>query len=197
MNEPTQTPASEEVVPVSVPLPLPRPPEAPVRVAGAATEDQLPTSRLPTIAPPLPPPLPPRGPAHKMQPLRPIGREEATARYAVETKRERWQAAIRHVKRAARTYRFRGGAWTERQVGVSCAILGLAMIAGSLVLGWESVAGEQLEKVEHASLAVAVVLARAAIAIAAMVVGYGLLRVGERTALAGARREADAGASRS
>jgi hypothetical protein len=195
MNEPTQTPASKDVVPVSVPLPVPPLPEAPARAAAGATEDQLPTSRLPTIAPPLPPPLPPRGPAHRTQPLRSIGREEATARYTVETKRERWQAAIRHVTRAARTYRFGGGAWTERQAGVSCAVLGLAMIAGSLVLGWESVATEPFEKVEHASLAVAVVLARAAIAIAAMIVGYGLLRVGERTALTGARREADGGAS--
>jgi hypothetical protein len=199
MNEPTQNPASKDVVPVSVPLPVPTPPGVPARAAAAATEDQLPTSRLPTIAPPLPPRLPPPVPGQKPPGLRPIGREEATAKYTVETKRERWQAAIRHVKRAARTYRFGGGAWTDRRIGVTCAALGLAMIAGSLVLGWESVASEQLEKAEHASLAVAVVLARAAIAIAAMIVGYGLLRIGERTALTTARRDAaaDGGASRS
>lgn len=101
------------------------------------------------------------------------------------------------MKRAARTYSF-AGAWTERRAGVSCAILGLAMIAGSLMLGWESVASERFDKVEHVSLAVALVLARAALAIAAMVVGYGLLRVGERTALsAGARHDRDIGAARS
>ena len=127
----------------------------------------------------------------------PIEREELTAKYALEAKRRRWQAVIADMKRAARTYGI-GGAWTEQRIGVSCGILGLAMIAGSLVLGWESVASERFDKVEHVSLAVALVLARAALAIAAMAVGYGLLRVGERTALAaGARQGKDIGAARS
>jgi hypothetical protein len=194
MNEPTQTPASEQPVPVSVPLPIPS--REARASAGTAPEDQLPTSRFPSIAAPLPPPLPPPGPARKAQPPA-IERDDATAKYALEAKRRRWQAVVSDMKRAAGTYSF-AGALTERRVGVSCAILGLAMIAGSLMLGWESVASERFDKVEHVSLAVALVLARAALAIAAMVVGYGLLRVGERTALsAGARDDRDIRAPRS
>jgi hypothetical protein len=196
MNEPTQNPGAEQPVPVSVPVQIPARTAPAARAnAGAAQEDQLPTSRYPSIAP-LPPPLPPPGPARKGQ-LPATERDDATAKYALEAQRRRWQAVVADMKRAARAYGF-AGAWTERRVGVCCAILGLAMIAGSLMLGWESVASERFDKVEHVSLAVALVLARAALAIAAMVVGYGLLRVGERTALsAGARDDRDIGAPRS
>jgi hypothetical protein len=185
MNEPTQTPAVEQVVPVPVPVPPSKTQES----NGASGEDQLPTSRLPSIPAPLPPPVPPQGPAHKTQPLRAITRDAAAARLAVEAKRQRWQAVLAHVKRAAAGVPSRFGGlggepWTERRIGTWCAVVGFAMIAGSLGLGWESVASERFEKVEHVPLAVALVLARAAIAIATMAVGYGLLRVGERTAFA-------------
>jgi hypothetical protein len=160
----------------------------PTGVASPASEDQLPTSRLQSVLAPLPPPLPPQGPAHKTQPLRAISRDDAAARLAaqVKAKRQAWRTLLDHVKRAAEAVPGRFGgreAWTERRIGLSCAVLGLTMIAVALVLGWESVASERLEKLDHVPVAVAVVLSRAAIAIAAMVVGYGLLRVGERTAL--------------
>ncbi len=82
----------------------------------------------------------------------------------------------------------RSEAWTERRLGLTCGALGVLMIVGSLVLGWQSVAGERFEHGEQASLAVAVVLARAALSIAAMLVGYGLLRVGERALLSSSAR---------
>jgi hypothetical protein len=213
MNEPTLTPAAEEVVPVPVPVqlaalepalepadkPLPEPRVSP----PSPSEDQLPTTRVQSIAVPLPPPVPPQGPAHKTQPLRAITRDDAEARLAVEAKRRRWQTVLSQVKRAAAGVPsplavLRGEAWTERRVGLACATVGVAMIGCALVLGWQSVASDRFVKVEHVSLAVAVVLARAAIAIAAMLVGYGLLRVGERTLLAfperGLGRRSDFGA---
>jgi len=212
MNEPTPAPAidaatarraapsaPEEVVHASVPAPAVPPP--------ASSEDQLPTSRLQSLPLELPPPVPPHGPAHKTQPLRPITREVAAAKLAAEAKvarRRQWQAVVAHVKRAAVAVPsgfagLRSATWTPRRVGIVFGTLGVTMIACALVLGWQGVQGvalDRFEKAEHASLAVAIVLARAAMAIATMLVGYGLLRVGERALASGAharrgRYEAD------
>jgi hypothetical protein len=216
MNEPTPAPAidavsafhaapsaPEEVVHPSVPPAPPIashvasdvPPELVSASSLASSEDQLPTSRFPSLPHALPPPMPPPGPAHKTQPLRPITREDAAAKLAADAKaakrakRQRLQAAATNVTRAALGVPSRlsqlglshAASWTPKRAGVACATVGVAMITGALVLGWRSVAGDHLEQPEHVSLAVAIVLARAALAIAAMGVGYGLLRVGERT----------------
>jgi len=53
----------------------------------------------------------------------------------------------------------------------------------SIVLGWSSVSGQGLER--YGSAAAAIVVARAAIAIATMLTGASLLRMGERLAFAG------------
>lgn len=206
MNESTPTPAREDVVPV--PVPVPASTRAPVEPPFARAlesrpssspppADQLPTARVQTIPPPLPPPVPPPGPAHKTQPLRTITRADAAAKLAAERKRPRWEMILGQVKRAAvavpsRIGGIRSEAWTERRLGIACGAIGLAMIAGALALGWQSVASDRLERMEHVSLAVAVTLARAAIAIATMVIGYGLLRVGERTLVASRRGDAPA-----
>jgi hypothetical protein len=202
MNETIQTLAPEHVVPVPVPVPLEgteavpsAPPEPPPPLAASAASDDLPTSRLQSLPAALPPPVPPPGPALKTQPLRAISRDDATAKLAAHGKRHGWQTILAHLRRAAASVPQRLGrreAWTERRIGVACAALGLTMIAVALVLGWQSVGSERLEKLEHVPVAVAVVLSRAALAIAAMVVGYGLLRVGERTALASRGRRDEA-----
>ena len=72
---------------------------------------------------------------------------------------------------------------TERSVGVACVVLGVGAIAASLVSGWYAVDGDHFGdlKGDRATLAAAVVLARAALAIAAAAIGFGVLRVGERS----------------
>jgi hypothetical protein len=217
MNEQTQTPAPQEVVPVVVPAAaaavaeLPRlereaeskaePAPATRTAQSASPADQLPTTRLPSIAPLLPPPVPPPGPAHRTQPLRAITRDAAAAKLADAGKRRPWKNVLGHVTRAAAavpssvgSLRFdalRSEAWTQRRVGVTCAAVGVTMIAGALILGWLSIAVDRFDKVEPASIVVAIVLARAALAIATMMVGFGLMRLGERMLLA---TRADAGA---
>jgi hypothetical protein len=198
MNEPTPAPATDAATALPAPsapesvlsasVPAPAPP-----ASSSSLDDQLPTSRLQSLPLELPPPVPPHGPAHKTQPLRPITREAAEARLASEArlakeaKRRRWQAMVAHVKRVAVAVpsRLRSATWTRQRVGVLLGVVGVAMIACALGLGWQSVASERLASTEHVSLAVALVVARAAMAIAAMFVGYGLLRVGERTLAAG------------
>ena len=198
MNETTLTPAPQEVVPVPVSahpaLEHALEPVVQARPIASVPFDQIPTARVQTIPPPLPPPVPPPGPAHQTQPLRPITREDA-ARLA-ETKRLPWRTVLGHFKRAAEAVPSRfgalgGDAWTERRVGLASAAIGVTLIVGALVIGWQSIAIERFERVEHASLAVALVLARAALAIATMIVGYGLLRVGERTMLASSASRRD------
>ncbi len=199
MNEPTLTPTPEEVVPV--PVPTGSVPAVVLEMGPPARNlaaDQLPTARVPSIAPPLPPPVPPQGPAHKTQPLRAVTREEAAARLASDKRRVRrlrWEQLVANGKRVVAVVAARFGASagarpdphegsSERRLGFVCAATGIALIAGALVLGWQGVASERFDKVEQASLAVAIVFARAAIAIASKLVGYGLLRVGEPTLLA-------------
>jgi len=184
MNEPTLTP--EEVVPVPVPI------------AGSASthiappvpsSDQLPTVRFQSLPPPLPPPRAPVpvAPAQKTQPLRPITRDAALAA-AGEARTSPWRAgaAFEAVRRAVAIVlsplrELRSASWTARRVGISSAASGVMMIMVSLVVGWDGVASVRYEKTELASLAIAVLLARTVLAVAAMAVGYGLLRVGERT----------------
>jgi hypothetical protein len=175
-------------------------PETPA-VASASSADQLPTTRLPSLASILPPPVPPPGPAHKTQPLRAITRDAAAAKLADAGKRRPWKNVLGHVTRVAAAVpssvgslpfgrALRSEAWTERRVGVLSAALGAVMIAGALVLGWLSVTGDRFDKLEPASITVAIVLARAALAIATMTVGFGLMRVGERTLVTSVRPDA-------
>jgi hypothetical protein len=151
-----------------------------------SSEDQLPTSRLQSILAPLPPPVAPQGPAHKTQRLRAISPSDATAKLAVTPPREAWRRVAAHLGRVARAVPgslARREAWTEKRIAVACAGTGLALIVGALVLGWGAVTSDHLEKLDHVPVAVAMVVSRAALAIATMAVGYGLLRVGERTGL--------------
>jgi hypothetical protein len=209
MNEQTLAPNPEEVVPVPVPaaaieeLLAPEKPSksAPdaraskpaaieTRAPSAVAADQLPTTRLPSIASILPPPLPPPGPAHKTQPLKAISRDAATVKLADTGNRRPWKKVLGHVTRAAagapsrmHLGALRGEAWTQRRVGALAVTLGAAMIVGALVFGCLNVTTERFGQSEPASIVAALILARAAIAIATMVIGFGLMRVGERTIL--------------
>ncbi len=169
-------------------LPLHSPGE--VASSGAASaEDQLPTSRMPSLLAPLPPPVPPSGPAHKTQRLRAISPTDATTRLArAADDRKVWRTALAHVRRAASAARVLGRreAWTERRIRMVAGVVGLLLIASGLALGWQAVSFERLERFEHAPGAAAVLVARALMAIATMAVGYGLVRMGER-ALPGTR----------
>ncbi len=100
-----------------------------------------------------------------------------------------WRAFMSGVKRAAATAPGRVGAagraaWSPRRVGVACGVLGLVMIVGALAYGTVGIAGARLDKAEHVPLEVALILARAAMAIATMCVGYAVLRIGERLSFA-------------
>jgi hypothetical protein len=213
MNEPTTASAptaTAPVSPVSVQSPPPppalalaaedvtgeahedAPPVSPAATApseSAPAEDQLPTSRMPSLLAPLPPPVPPSGPAHKTQRLRAISPTDATSRLARAAEdRKVWRTALAHLRRAADAARVlaRREAWTERRIAMTCGAAGLLMIASGLVLGWQAVSLDRLERFEHAPGAAAVLVARALMAIATMAVGYGLVRIGER-ALPGGR----------
>ncbi|HEY2511327.1 MAG TPA: hypothetical protein VGI39_10745 [Polyangiaceae bacterium] len=70
--------------------------------------------------------------------------------------------------------------WTERTFGRASAIVGAALIVAGLIAGWISVEAGRGDHAEPVAVAVAVILSRAALAVAAMRVGYALLALGER-----------------
>jgi hypothetical protein len=156
-----------------------------------AAEDQLPTSRLPPISPPLPPPVPPPGPAHTTQRLRALTEGVATKKASPP----RWRDLVARMTSAAvvpaRIVWTGGEPWSQRRAGLACAFVGAVLIAGAIALGWVSVAGVNLDRIEPVGLAIAIVIARATLAIATMATGYGVLRVGERLAFPAARSAAD------
>jgi len=65
-----------------------------------------------------------------------------------------------------------------------CGAAGGTLILAGLVLGWVSVTGERLERPEPPALAAAIVVVRGVLAVAAAWLGYAVLRMGERLALA-------------
>ena len=180
-------PSETSHAPEAAVIAAPPAPEQPVAQKQRPSADQLPTARVQSIPPPLPPLVPPQGPALKTQPLRALSRSAADAHLAAEAKRLQWSTLFSHVKRAAaivpsRLVGLRREAWTQQRIGLSCAALGLAIVVGSLVAGWQGVASERLDTGSHVALAVSIVAARALLAIAATCIGYALLRMGERLA---------------
>lgn len=146
-----------------------------------SSAEELPTTRLPSLVGPLPPIAPPPGPALKTQPLRAIPRPGS--------KRLPWRALVAGFTRAAAAMpgRFagaRGEPWTARTAGRLCGAAGGTLILAGLVLGWVSVTGERLERPEPPALAAAIVVVRGVLAVAAAWLGYAVLRMGERLALA-------------
>ena len=71
-------------------------------------------------------------------------------------------------------------AWTRQRIGIACGLVGLTIIVSSIAAAYAGLSAARLDNPGQASLAVAIVLARAAVAIAAMGVGYSMLRMAER-----------------
>ena len=125
----------------------------------------------------VPPPLPrgatippaPRMPSH-------VGYTEVKPRW--------WQALLsqfpRATPRGANAEERQRRAWTRQRIGIVCGLLGLTIIVGSIAAAYAGLGAAHLDNAGQASLAVAIVLARVAIAIAAMGVGYAMLRMAER-----------------
>lgn len=70
--------------------------------------------------------------------------------------------------------------WTERSFGRASTIVGALLIVGALVAGWVSVEAVRGDRGEPVAVAVAIVVSRVALAVAAMRVGYALIALGER-----------------
>ncbi len=163
--------------------------------------DQLPTARVPAILAPLPAPAAPQGPAYKTQPLRAVTPASTGAH---DMRRARWAGALGRLRRVAANVPATIGTigsrtWSatrvEQRLGVACVAIGVLVIVASLAAGWRDVShglgdahglGDGVAVLsnvgrENVSVLAALVLARTALAIAATAVGYGLLRVGERT----------------
>jgi hypothetical protein len=162
--------------------------------APRGSEDQLPTTRFPSLPAVFPEALERALNADANAPSVPAAMP--SARVAVSDSRDRktaprvlsrssWRTLLTNAKRVARAVPARvtaagRQAWSQRRVGIACGVLGMLMILGSLGFGVYGVAAARFDKTEQVSLAVAIVLARAAIAIATMGVGYAMIRVAER-----------------
>jgi len=158
----------------------------PVVPAARGSEDQLPTTRLPSLPSVLPEALE-RALAGDSSPPSVVVADAGNVKTLPRMKAPRlnWRAFMSGVKRAAANAPGRVGAvgraaWSPRRVGVACGVLGLVMIVGALAYGTVGIAGARLDRAEHVPLEVALILARAAMAIATMCVGYAVLRIGER-----------------
>jgi len=148
-------------------------PEPTASPSPHAVEDQLPTSRFA----PLPPVSAPPAPQPATQKMR-----------AIDAKQPRWRALLAWMPRATVVRRGEPAtprvitAWTQRQAGLACGVLGAIAIVTAMVLGWRALGDGVIAQPHEVPIVVAGVIGRAAIAIAAMVVGYGMLRIGERLA---------------
>jgi hypothetical protein len=192
MSETNMSPAIDEAARSAEPaviLQAPIEDAKPVVPTARASEDQLPTRRLPSLPSVLPEPLERALAGEPAAPSPPavIVADAAEVKTAprMRAARPNWRALVSGMKRVAVTAPGRVGAvgraaWSPRRVGVACGVLGLAMIVGALAYGTVGIAGARLDKAEHMPLEMALILARAAMAIATMCVGYAVLRIGER-----------------
>jgi hypothetical protein len=153
-------------------------------------EDRLATTRLPASLPPAPASrraaaavvVPPPGPS-----VPPFGATaEPTMRYPSEPPvalpRTSWWRTLLDSTLAppasidVHTLR--------RRVGVACGVLALAFVAIGLVVGLRAVPGQA---VVSPGVAIAVVVARALVALGMLGLGYALMRMGERFFAEGTR----------
>ena len=167
-------------------------PDAP-RAVAASLADQLPTMRMPSISPELPPVVPPPRPS-SAAPTQPPGTRGIALPLAprlpsrvglADSKPRWWQSLLSQLPRAAARSPFRAEdrarrGWSRQRIGVACGVLGLTIILSSIAAAYLGMSATKLDNPAQISFAVAVVMARAAIAIAAMGVGYLMLRMAER-----------------
>jgi hypothetical protein len=158
------------------------------RAAITATEDRLPTTRLPPIAPPpmrspsVPPPPPPRSsretPTVPPQSARPT--TEAAGRLAVDAVQPPKPSWFRALLTTTSPPPAPAGA--RRTVVLGCVLAACAFAAIALVFAFRT--PPSLDAMQPV-VAAAVLLTHAMLAIGAGALTYGLLRIAERVASAG------------
>jgi hypothetical protein len=154
-----------------------------VKEADATLERPAMPSSLPPVTPP-----PPHMVTRPMQTIPPppaLG--ELTTRFVPDSvpplrRPSRWRSIVAAV---------RAGGLSRARIGVACAVVGLGIVVTALVVGLASAAPEAHVS---ATVAAAMVIGRALVAVGAMGVGYALLRMAERllSARAGTAKTADA-----
>jgi len=130
-------------------------------------DDHLPTTRMPSIVPPLPPVRPPPVPKR-------AAATEATVKIE-KPKAEKLSAARASIHDGWVALRTQSSFVTLRHViGATHAVLGAVLLVTSFVTGLFSLGSAHAS--DATTTGAALILARAAVAIGGMVVGYALLR---------------------
>jgi hypothetical protein len=162
--------------------------EANVAQVEKPKEDQLPTMPLPSLAPDFAAPDAPRAAKPAATPPAPRSAppaQRSTPAWWDEKPKWWWMFLPLMFLATARPATAADDARYEtllrRRIGFAAGLGGVVLVMAALVLGYASLATERFpEKPEQLVLALAIVVAHAAITIAAVYVGYSMLRAAER-----------------